>query len=131
MNPLTSALRSGSLPSRVTATDKAWGHPVASGAAQQHVQALMQEFVWCRAVLTIQSIRRMLPVRRRFLRQRRAAVRLQAGERGRSARKDFKVLKQRHRAAIKVQVRVLSIPAANSLRLCACHLFLLIMKKEI
>ena len=81
----------------------------------------MQGFVRCRAVLTIQSIRRMLPVRRRFLRQRRAAVSLQAGERGRSARKDFKVLKQRHRAAIKVQVRVLSLPTARSLHLSACH----------
>ncbi len=83
----------------------------------------MQECVWCRAVLSIQSIRRMLPVRRRFLRQRRAAVSLQAGERGRSARKDFKVLKQRHRAAIKVQVGPLSISAAISLHLTACNCF--------
>ena len=46
----------------------------------------------------------MLPVRRQFLRTRRAAIRLQAGERGRKARKDFKELKRRHRAAIKIQV---------------------------
>ena len=57
-----------------------------------------------RAVLTIQSYRRMLPVRRQFLQTRRAAVRLQAGERGRKARKDFKELKRRHRDAIKIQV---------------------------
>ena len=112
VNPLIPVLRFGSSQSCVTATDKTLGHVAASGVAQQHVQTLMIELVRCRAVLTIQSIRRMLPVRRRFLRQRRAAVSLQAGERGRSARKDFKVLKQRHHAAIKVQVRALSIDAA-------------------
>lgn len=62
----------------------------------------------CRAVLTIQSYRRMLPVRRRFLQQRRAAIMLQAAERGRRARKDYIELKTRHRAAIKVQVGSLS-----------------------
>lgn len=56
-------------------------------------------------MLTIQSYLRMLPVRRQFMRQRSAAIALQAGERGRRARKDYKELKQRHSAAIKVQVR--------------------------
>ena len=46
----------------------------------------------------------MLPARRQFLQMRRAAIRVQAGERGRQARKDFKELKTRHRAAIKIQV---------------------------
>jgi hypothetical protein len=46
----------------------------------------------------------MLPVRRRFLRQRSAAVTLRAGERGRRARKGYRELKQRHHAALKIQV---------------------------
>lgn len=78
--------------------------PVASLAESVHSGAHDWRLC-CRAVLTIQSYRRMLPVRRQYLRQRSAAIALQAGERGRRARKDCKELKRRHYAAIKVQVR--------------------------
>ena len=75
-----------------------------------------RQWLPCRAVLTIQSYRRMLPVRRHFLRTRSAAVSLQAGERGRKARRDYKELRQRHRAAIRVQARTcLTLMSSNNL----------------
>lgn len=58
-----------------------------------------------RAVLLIQSYRRMLPVRRAFVAARAASVRIQAAERGRVARRDFAELKRRHAAATRVQTR--------------------------
>lgn len=57
----------------------------------------------CRAVLLIQSYRRMLPVRRAFLRARAASVKIQAAERGRVARREYKELKRRNAAAIRLQ----------------------------
>lgn len=60
---------------------------------------------WGRAVLLIQSYRRMLPVRRAFVAARAASVQIQAAERGRVARRDFAELKRRHAAATRVQTR--------------------------
>jgi hypothetical protein len=60
----------------------------------------------CRAVLTLQSFSRMLPIRRAFLTVRRATVTIQAAERGRAARQAFAELRRRHRAALCVQVRL-------------------------
>jgi hypothetical protein len=56
-------------------------------------------------VLTIQSYRRMLPVRRAFVAKRGAAVRIQTAERGRVARREFAELKRRHAAATQLQAR--------------------------
>jgi myosin-5 len=58
-----------------------------------------------RAALTLQTSWRMTRERRRFLRLRRATVRIQAHARGVAARLAFRELLRRHRAAIVVQAR--------------------------
>jgi hypothetical protein len=67
-----------------------------------------------RAVLYIQSYRRMLPVRRAFLEVRAAAVTIQAASRGRVARRDFIELRTRHRAALRLQAGVRGHQARQS-----------------
>ncbi|DBA67096.1 TPA: hypothetical protein ACH3X2_001422 [Trebouxia sp. C0005] len=56
-----------------------------------------------RSVLVIQSTWRMLKYRRAFLRQRRAAVAIQAQVKGRQARAAYAQLRRRHAAAVAVQ----------------------------
>lgn len=57
----------------------------------------------CRSVLAIQSTWRMLAYRRAFLRQRRAAVTIQAQVKGRQARAAYAELRRRHAAAVTLQ----------------------------
>lgn len=70
-----------------------------------HVHSMRCWLLSCRSVLLIQSTWRMLKHRRAFLRQRRAAVAIQARVKGRQARAAVAVLRKQHAAATRVQSR--------------------------